>query len=228
MNKKLCYLCGRDADTVDHIPPKSFFPKPWPANLLTVPCCNKCNNRLSGLDEQMRVLLAADEHANDSAKQIRLQKIFTENSVKGKPFRTVATTLKSFPIIADGSLRMGHTVSAKTKDLYHFVERIVRGLACDFYSDLYEPTDVVVVECISTVKFKDARSAADVDAVMQYISKIAPMMSHACFGDGVLDFLYQRANGGTGWILSFYRGTTFMGVHSKHEPPPELRSEICV
>jgi len=225
---KQCYLCERDADTQDHIPPRSFFPKPWPSNLLTVPCCSACNNRLSALDEQMRVFLAADEHANESAKQIRMQKIFTENSVKGKPFRTVAATLKSFPIIAGGSLQRGHTLSAQTIDLYYFVERIIRGLACKFYPDLYEPKDFVVVECISTVKFKDAKSAGDVDAVMQYLSKIAPKMSHDCFGDGVLDFLHQRADGGTGWILSFYRGATFMGAPSKKEPPPELRSEIRI
>ena len=52
MNKKLCYLCGNAAETVDHVPPKSFFPKPWPANLLTIPCCGVSNNRLSQLDEK--------------------------------------------------------------------------------------------------------------------------------------------------------------------------------
>jgi hypothetical protein len=66
--------------------------------------------------------------------------------------------------------------------------------------------------------FKNAEIA---DAVMKHISELAPKMNHDCFGDGVLDFLHQRADGGSGWFLSFYRGATFMGVHSKKAPPTE-------
>ncbi len=225
MNKNICYLCGGKAETVDHVPPKSFFPKPWPLNLLTVPCCTACNNGLSQLDEQMRMFLAADEHANDSARQIRFQKIFTENSVKRKSFRTVASTLKSFPVLVDGNLQTAHSLSASTKELYHFVERVIRGLAWKFYPEIYEPEDFVVVECISTVAFKDAKNAELVDASMKRICELTPKMKHDCFGDGVLDFLHQRADAGSGWFLSFYRGATFMGVHSKKAPPPELQSQ---
>lgn len=228
MDKKLCYLCGRKADTVDHIPPRSFFPKPWPDNLLTVPCCNACNNKLSPIDEQMRVFLAADENANEGAKKIQLQKIFKENSIKGKPFRTVAATLKSFPIILDGSLQTGHILSAKTKDLYYFVERVIRGLACKYYADFYEPKDFVLVECISSARFKEAKNANEADAVFKYLSRIVPGMNHDCFGEGILDFFHQRAgDDGTGWVVSFYRGATFMGSHAKKDPCFELRSEFC-
>jgi len=32
--KRVCYLCGNPADTKDHLPPKGFFPKPAPVDLI--------------------------------------------------------------------------------------------------------------------------------------------------------------------------------------------------
>jgi hypothetical protein len=69
--KQNCYLCGvpvrkyklkpgekhpSDELTLDHIPPIGLFPKPRPANLITVPCCFKCNNKHSGFDERLRII----------------------------------------------------------------------------------------------------------------------------------------------------------------------------
>jgi hypothetical protein len=219
MPKKQCYLCGEAADTLDHIPPRGFFPKPWPPNLLTVPCCTPCNNRLSPLDEQMRVLLASDEHANESAKQIAAQKIFTNNSVKGRPFRTVAATLKTFPISVDGTIQVAHSLSARTDDLFRFVQRIIRGLASKYYPEIYEPKDLVVVEGLSTLQIKNTKDKAGVKELFDTLSAFVSQMNHDCFGNGVLDFFHQRVDGGTAWILSFYRGATFLGIHSKNAPP---------
>ena len=223
---KQCYLCGLDADTRDHIPPRGFFPKPWPENLLSVPCCTKCNNSYSLLDEQMRVFLASYEHANQSAKNIAQQKIFTENSVKGRPFRTVASSLKTFPIQIGNSFALGHTISATTTDLFSFVERIIRGLVYEFYPELHNPKAFIRVDSISSKEFSDAKNATLVDQVMGKLSEFAPKMKHDCFGDGVLDFLHQRANGGTGWIVSFYRGATFIAAHSLEPIPPDPNEHV--
>ncbi len=46
-----CVYCNSLAETRDHVPPKCFLEEPYPDNLLTVPCCRKCNNSYS-LDEQ--------------------------------------------------------------------------------------------------------------------------------------------------------------------------------
>lgn len=56
---RLCAICGmRPGTTVDHLPPKSIFPKPRPNDLITVPCCFTCNNMGSKFDEEFRVFLS--------------------------------------------------------------------------------------------------------------------------------------------------------------------------
>ena len=52
-----CYLCGGEATTRDHIPPKGLFPAPRTANLITVPACSTCNQRASLDDGYLRLVL---------------------------------------------------------------------------------------------------------------------------------------------------------------------------
>ncbi len=50
----LCIFCGEVLPlTRDHVPPKSFFSKPRPFNLITVPCCYSCNKKYQNLDKRM-------------------------------------------------------------------------------------------------------------------------------------------------------------------------------
>jgi len=55
---KDCYLCGKPADTTDHIPPRGLF-SVVPQNIFTVPACRKCNADASKDEEYMRTTLAA-------------------------------------------------------------------------------------------------------------------------------------------------------------------------
>lgn len=53
-----CVYCGKDAgETKDHVPPKCLLPKPFPANLLTVPSCITCNGGLSKDEEYFRLMI---------------------------------------------------------------------------------------------------------------------------------------------------------------------------
>ena len=56
----LCIYCvKRNATTKDHVPPKCFFSEPRPNNLITVPCCEKCNNFFGKDDEIVRNLITS-------------------------------------------------------------------------------------------------------------------------------------------------------------------------
>lgn len=53
-------ICGvRPADTVDHVPPKSFFKGVENAQFRTVPACRSCNNGASSDDEDIRFFISA-------------------------------------------------------------------------------------------------------------------------------------------------------------------------
>jgi len=57
-NMKNCIYCGSNVNmTVDHIPPKNLFSNPRP-QLITVPCCKKCNLSFSKDDEYLRLQLS--------------------------------------------------------------------------------------------------------------------------------------------------------------------------
>lgn len=50
---KTCYRCGQPANTKEHMPPKSFFPKGGNLQLKTVPSCKEHNNDKSGDDQYL-------------------------------------------------------------------------------------------------------------------------------------------------------------------------------
>src|SRR5579872_3566373 len=72
-----CYLCrGTENLTSDHLPPKNLFPKPRPANLITVPCCAACNEGFSKLDEQFRAFITMPVNVSSVGKEIKQNKVF--------------------------------------------------------------------------------------------------------------------------------------------------------
>jgi hypothetical protein len=59
----ICVYCGQSDNqiTVDHIPPKNLFPDPKPSNLITVPCCLRCNQKAAKDDEYFRTVITMRE-----------------------------------------------------------------------------------------------------------------------------------------------------------------------
>ena len=58
---KLCAYCGNNlATTRDHVIPKCLFVQPLPMNMITVPCCEPCNNDLSKHEDYIRDMLTVD------------------------------------------------------------------------------------------------------------------------------------------------------------------------
>jgi len=65
MNSTSCMYCGeRPGPTRDHVPPKGLFPKPRPANLVTVPCCEECRTTQT-LDDEYFIRMVAMRHDVD-------------------------------------------------------------------------------------------------------------------------------------------------------------------
>lgn len=60
-----CYFCGNEVTGVEHIPPKSFFPKGKRQDLITIPSCDKHNQEKSKEDEYIRSILLASIKLDD-------------------------------------------------------------------------------------------------------------------------------------------------------------------
>lgn len=53
-----CIYCGAIGDSTEHVPPRCFLERPYPANISTVRSCLACNQRFSKDEEYAIALLA--------------------------------------------------------------------------------------------------------------------------------------------------------------------------
>ena len=130
--KKLCVYCGEnDADTTDHVPPKSILLDPYPPNLPTVPACSSCNHGFGrDFDEKIKIYLATLLVANSQSdcRHHSVEKLLS--SAK----RTLSNNnkLKNQLKTNIGPLVNGkHFVKIPIEDrVQHrkFLERVVKGL----------------------------------------------------------------------------------------------------
>lgn len=131
-----CAYCGHTpAGSVDHVPPRCFFPEPLPLDLITVPCCLRCNGEFSTEDLYARSVFNMRQ---DVAIQPKL------SGVQEKMLRTLARpSMKGIRRKLAQSMRRGDVRLASgviLPDQHYFIvdkprllrwsERIIRGLYC--------------------------------------------------------------------------------------------------
>jgi hypothetical protein len=63
-------MCDADETTREHVPPKSFFPKGYRENLVTVPSCSAHNNDLSMDVEYVRNIISPFNGTNTMAEMV--------------------------------------------------------------------------------------------------------------------------------------------------------------
>lgn len=122
-----CVYCGQAAQTRDHVPPKSIFPKSLRKNLITVPACETCNNSSKLDDEYFRaVVTMASEDPN--AVSVWKQGVFKRAS---PAFRSrLLNSLRPAELRSPAGLhlRYGHSLKLENTRIKGVVIRIVRGL----------------------------------------------------------------------------------------------------
>jgi|24_taG_2_1085349.scaffolds.fasta_scaffold01737_3 hypothetical protein len=90
--KNKCYYCGQPKTSMEHVPPKVFFPdKKYSHNdinhrqeLITVPSCDVHNSNKSHLDEYLFVIMAINILANENGQHLALNKA-VDKIIKRKP-----------------------------------------------------------------------------------------------------------------------------------------------
>jgi len=130
---KKCYLCGTSRNiTKDHIPPESFFLKPKPTNLITVSCCNTCNNSPSKDDEAARVFLSFDTYRSEAGEKIWTEKVL-KSSFKRSP-KLRGKVIDSIVKISDEPKLYALKIPAKRMN--SFLIRITKGLLFRFHPEI--------------------------------------------------------------------------------------------
>jgi hypothetical protein len=135
----LCVYCGSsDGVTVDHIPPKLLFSRPYPENLLTVPACQRCNASFQANDEYTRFVSSIDLRAREQpvvrSKMPAILRSLQRPEAKGF-VQYLVSQMKDSTVLGPDGKPLGQSVEVDRNRINATGERMVRAL---FYVELEE------------------------------------------------------------------------------------------
>jgi hypothetical protein len=205
---KICAYCGKEnPKTRDHIPLRGLFPKPWPKDLITVPCCDSCHDDSSDDDLYFRtVLLTA---SNLSADNMAIKQMDHAIKSLNRPNRSklanlIRNSIIDTEIVTEAGLIIGNWPAMKIDHdkIEKVLIRIVRGL---FFREFRVPLP------------KDCNVFAKID---QFGKDASVLSKEGCFcqakwaADNLFGYTYARAidkEDASVWLGVFYQQVTFIG-----------------
>lgn len=143
------YCAAAPGITSDHVPPKSFFPRPRPSNPVTVPACLKCN-RGAGKDEEyfLATLMFTEAGVTEVGKKLwngRLRRMYEKNIGLR---RRIARSIRRRDVLTPAGIYLGRgmTVAYDARRLEAIAMKIVRGL---YFHERSAPLDATAeVMCL--------------------------------------------------------------------------------
>ena len=234
---RLCVYCRSPKDlTRDHIPPSSFFPKPRPTDLITVPCCRNCHQEFTENDEYLRnyLIFSPQCRGHVAARQLHesgLRSLQDPNA--GELSNPLFNTRnQSWPANLVSSLPFDHgaTVAPNDERIEDVIERIIVGLFW-IENDKHLPDDYAL-DIVGSYdrKFGDL-------SIQHSIRKVQREVAPVNIGEGVFQYWWSWAENAppeethrSDWMLQFYEGTTFLcrvarfqeSMNPSHEQPFSL------
>ncbi len=126
---KRCWQCGVEATTKDHIVPRNLYPKRTQAQLLTLPCCDTCNQGLSKDEEYFRLVMLADWNINEVGRRVFEESVVPSlhKGFEGLRMRALSES-RPISLPVGGSFVDTGLWSLDSNRLNRVAEKIVRGL----------------------------------------------------------------------------------------------------
>jgi hypothetical protein len=208
MVKEQCYLCGGEGNiTRDHIPPKGLFAEPRPSNLITVPCCEKCNHDNHKRDEQFRIFASIPFNRNIIGTDIWEKKVLPRTIKRRRQRSFVKQMIGSSETVVTsvaGTPMLKKCIICPQSDITPTLIRIVKGLLYTYFPQIprnFLRFDVVQID---QLRLKEE---------IPFITK-----PHCCGerGNGVFRYwgeVMSEAPDVGFWILHFYDATGFAIFH---------------
>lgn len=205
MGKKtnqLCVFCGADrATTRDHVPPKGIFNKPWPSDLITVPCCLKCNNGASKNDEKFKAYLGMHvaRFGGEAEKLFKEGVLRTTNHNRSLRQEIIKNTSPVYTTTKSGIITGKAKAILWDSDAHDkTIERITKGLFYHHFGKIL-PKDVL----IDTFWFKEPSQENEFYMEVVSIAKGAFIYRYA----KTVDTEYSSI-----WFFEFYGGHFAGGI----------------
>lgn len=122
-----CYLCGSDATGMEHIPPRSFFPRGQGLQLKTIPSCAEHNNAKSNDDQYVLAQICLGASSEEGLARAIFMRSIAPQLTRSPAFRELlAAGSETLP---DGSRR--YQVNLARLD--NFFDHLAAGLFFDRY-----------------------------------------------------------------------------------------------
>jgi hypothetical protein len=193
----------RSGDTSDHVVPQNLFVPPLPVNVITVPCCEECNQEKRYYDDYLRDVLVADLYcaADPLARNIAEGKMARAISRNRSDFARAAVVRMAYrPLNTPGGIYLGEfpTVPLDSDRLLTAIAFVVRGL---YYSGANAPFPANYMMDIRRVH------QLSIGTVWESIHNLTKRPTFM-LGDGVFacDVVYGSEDWSTTfWVLAFYR-----------------------
>ena len=217
MGKSECYLCGAEHGlTREHIPPKGLFPEPRPSDLITVPCCAKCNHANHKADERFRLFVSSAFNRNAAGTTIWNKKVLERTIKKGRQRPFVGQMLRSATMIRRnvpyGLLRAPY-VTVPQAEITPTLVRVAKGLLNTHFPKVPRNHLRFDVRQIDQLHLNDI------------IPNIVGPLRYGERGDGVFRYwgnVIPDAPDAGVWILLFYDASGFAVFHQHEKRTSQL------
>lgn len=208
----LCIYCGQStSDTKDHIPPLCFFPKPRPNNLITVPCCQYCNNKLGKDDERVRNLITS---LSNTEQHIGIKDQLSEKrnrSLERKKGRSNFEHLLNSIYMAEIKSENGSTLAKKPiinldqEEMDRFIERMTRAL-------MYYENSLGYIK--GNVTWKLSISGETFISMPFELRQLILSGEVKRIGENIFSYVgyYTVKKSKSLWIMNFYNGLEIMSI----------------
>lgn len=185
MKDSMCYLCGAQATTYDHIPPKSLFPKNFQYKGIKLPACRDCNNATSKDDEYLRDCFAMTGQ-NPEAYQVFREGVRLSYMRPYAQLQRVTKHQRILKSMAEVDLKTSsgiflkrvNVMKMKSDRIENVIKKIVKGLYFNRYkksipeeyslSVYFQPEDIGI-ELLNKAKEQGALNAGRFGNIFSYM-----------------------------------------------------------
>ena len=212
-----CVFCGAIGYvTNDQVPPRTFFAKPRPSDLIIVPGCKECNHGWSLDDEYFRTALCLSDKTTDE-RNATAGRDAAIRSLQRKEARGFAKMFlsRTFPkeVYSSGGIylgkRLGFTVDFER--IQKVVAKITRGLFYEASGRILPQNYGVSADSNDTLEQTDPDHLHELQNTV-----ITPLLStqERIIGDGAFRYRHAIPKDGDGfvsaWALTFYGSMPFL------------------
>ncbi len=158
-----CYMCDKEKVSVEHAPPKSFFPSDMRNNLITVDSCQEHNEDTSLDDEYVKNLITMLIDGNDTAYKQFSEK--TIKSFKRSPALLQSTTEKQHSVNFNGVQTVAFEIDRDRIDLV--MRKIAYALFYHKYNQQWLRKLITATTHLKTPEFKNDEFGQLIEKVQQ-------------------------------------------------------------